>query len=651
MPTYPGINPNFDYSALPVSYRPLVTHLSRSFYVTRHVERIEIGNSYYYGFLMRPSDNMSILLNVERELAVLVAPYDSFEARTLNAYDELYRTIDDARVDKSVRFLISDDTRIDEQIRHFLDRNPEYPIIIPFHTNEILSYKYDSNIVTKIRSHYTIRDLFAFSNALRQEYFYFGRDNLVNKIIDDSRAGQNSTIFGLRKSGKTSTIYAVQRRAQAAGIACATIDCEDPAVHGKSYNSLLQTMLREVQKAIGVKQTKESLGSMPDEVSSRFRTLMDSALSVTSKNVLVILDEIENISPGTASSKHWSEGQDTIYLWQTIRSYFQSQKKIRITFCFVGTNPTLFEEPNLNGVTNPVFLFAPNTYLSGISYEDTRNMCVRLGYFMGLDFDDQVVVDLYERFGGHAFFVRQACSEIHKGTDLNRPAAISKSSVESALRSAQPRLRKYFNDIIDRLRRFYPVEYDMLVYLAAGDLETFQEISSKYPSSIEHIAGYGLIRRKGMQYEFAFSEVEEMLKENIGSLRTDMKRIVGEISVRRTEIEKALRTELFYWSRNKDSDWVEKTIADCLSAKRRSEVGTDPRTLFSSIGSPLYLSEVALLYKVAFESREDVRLVVEDLFTINELRVDAHPKKIEGDMLERLFSALDRVEAAIMPPT
>jgi hypothetical protein len=128
------------------------------------------------------------------------------------AFEEIYRRIDDLRLDKSVRFLISDDSRIDDHVRHFLDKNPEYPIVIPFHSDELRSYLYSENIIAKIRSHYTIRDLFAFSNALKQEYFYFGRDNLVNRIIDDHKSGQNSTIFGLRKSGKTSTIYAVQRK-------------------------------------------------------------------------------------------------------------------------------------------------------------------------------------------------------------------------------------------------------------------------------------------------------------------------------------------------------------------------------------------------------------------------------------------------------
>ena len=58
---------------------------------------------------MRPAEDVSVVLNVEREVAVLFADYDTFEARTLRAFDLTYDQFDDVRVDRSLRFLISGD--------------------------------------------------------------------------------------------------------------------------------------------------------------------------------------------------------------------------------------------------------------------------------------------------------------------------------------------------------------------------------------------------------------------------------------------------------------------------------------------------------------------------------------------------------------
>ena len=88
---------------------------------------------------------------------------------------------------------------------------------------------------------------------------------------------------------------------------------------------------------------------------------MNDALNAAGCNVLLIFDEIENISPKTAASHHWRHEDDTLLFWQTTRSYFQSHSKHRLTFCFVGTNPHLFEMPKIRDVDNPVYLFAPNT--------------------------------------------------------------------------------------------------------------------------------------------------------------------------------------------------------------------------------------------------------------------------------------------------
>jgi hypothetical protein len=152
---------------------------------------------------------------------------------------------------------------------------------------------------------------------------------------------------------------------------------------------------------------------------------MDDALNTAGRDVLLIFDEIENISPQTAASPHWKSAGDTVLFWQTLRAYFQTPRNHKITFCFVGTNPHLFELPKIGDVDNPVYLFAPKTFIPMLSLPETAEMISRLGYFMGLDFSPTVIAHVQQRFGGHPFFIRQLCSQVHKRTPLNRPREVS----------------------------------------------------------------------------------------------------------------------------------------------------------------------------------------------------------------------------------
>ena len=103
MPTRPGVNSSFDLSAFTMAERQAIMRLSQHFYVTRAARPTQIGKSDYRAFLMRPTEEMSTALNVEREIIVLFADYETFEARTLQAFNTINEQFDDVRVDRSLR--------------------------------------------------------------------------------------------------------------------------------------------------------------------------------------------------------------------------------------------------------------------------------------------------------------------------------------------------------------------------------------------------------------------------------------------------------------------------------------------------------------------------------------------------------------------
>lgn len=626
MPTRPGINEHFPMEKFLGDEQRIIRGMANLFYITRSIGSIPIGNATYRAFFMRPADDTSLILNVEREFVVLIAPYETFEARTLKAYDEIYEQFDAVRIDRSIRFLVSKDCSIEDSIRHFLSRNLEYPIIVPFTYSGPWSA---TDIFAHIRRNYTIRDLFGFQAPLKSEHFFFGRDRLVADVIDLHKTGQNSGLFGLRKSGKTSTIYAIQRRARSSSVRSVVIDCQDPAIHAHRFAPLLFYIISEIRRSCGLKPIDLPVLDEPAGVSARFRDTITMTLGQVGSDILLIFDEIENISPSTAASPHWRSGRESVLFWQTLRSFFQSARKYKLTFCFVGTNPNLLETPKLDGIDNPVYLFAKKIYIPNLAEADTRKMVTHLGFFMGLDFPDEVISYIHGLYGGHPFFTRQLCSEIHVLAPLTRPIKISKRLCDEAASKSQASTRRYIEEIVNSLANFYPEEYELLELLASDDIDGFVEYVEEAPDLLEHLLGYQIIVKRGGDYEFTADNIRSVLKKKRGVEATEDR--WHEIGSRRNRVEQEIRVALFHWARNIDDMQWDSACMACIP-KHVKENGIPTRSeAFSRAASPLLLLDLMRFIEqsgIASGAHLSESAVKGAIHCVNKNRVDAHAKEI-----------------------
>ncbi len=654
MSTRPGLNPNFNMTAYLPRQRQIISRFAEHFYITTPVDQVRKGNSSYNSFLMRPSDDLSVILNVEREIMVLFSNYDSFEARSIEAFEEILEKFPATRIDKSIRFFISLDDNIETAIRGFLAENFEYPIIVPYRYSDFLAPT-DEFIYSRIRRNHLIRDLFAHQSPLRKEYFFFGRDSIVSNVLDQHRSNENSSLFGLRKSGKTSTIYAIERKAKTSGTKTLVIDCQDPAVHARTYKNLLEFIVEKIRDLGKLKKSKIDFGDNPAEVSDSFKERVEQAMSELRANVLIIFDEIENISPKTAASPHWKEGMDSVLFWQILRSFFQRSSKYRLTYCFVGTNPQLLELTKINGIDNPVYLFAKTTFMPNLTYVDAKEMISRLGYFMGLDFPEVVISRIHGYFGGHPFFIRQICSKIHALTVGSRPVSVSLELCKRAEAESASMNTQYIHQIIEHLRGNYPEEWEMLRLLALGQRSEFDDLVIGYPSLVEHLVGYGLITRRGNDFEFIFDLVRQVVASdpaNLSSERSnnDMRQ---EVSNRRNRLEEEIRSVLYHWSRRlSDSEW-NKTFEECAPRLYKGNHGLSRRELFARNGSPLYWIELMQFIKLANVlgcSLEQLTRICYSFNVINKLRIDAHAKSIGNQEYIEWAKAAEILEDCFVPP-
>jgi hypothetical protein len=373
----------------------------------------------------------------------------------------------------------------------------------------------------------------------------------------------------------------------------------------------------------------------------------------SAKNVaLIVFDEIENISPQTAASSHWREGNDTLNFWQILRSYIQSDGRGRLSICIVGTSPHLLELSKINAVANPVYLYAQKQFIPSLTFDETREMVVRLGYFMGLEFPPEIVAELQKEYGGHPFFTRQVCSKIHQLASTTRPLRVSRAALQRAKTEFKGQLESYLRDIVEQLSSVYPVEFDILKAVVNGDKRELTEFGMEAPDLIDHLIGYGLVERVGDEFDIRFDAIKIVLRHVIGADANADR--WAEISRRRNALETEIRIALFHWSRTiPPIDW-QRTLDVKLTVKRREAMKTtEPSVLFSRKDSPLYLSDLLMLLKdltVLPYLRERRSKVVRSLDEINKLRRDAHAITVTDTEMTTVRSAFDYLEGEFITP-
>lgn len=643
--TNPGLHPDFSLVEYPAKLRAAIKSVARYFYVTRSFKPERVGNSEYWAILVRPTDEFSVYVNADREMLVVFSDYANFEIRTLEAFELFYGMLDSARIDKSLRFLISADSGVEGIIKHYLNQHPEYPIVIPT-TFDKLEQRVGNPLLEAVRRNYLLRDLFGYQNPLREETFFFGRQDVVNNVLDMAKAGQSSSLFGLRKSGKTSTIYAISRKAKSFGCTATLIDCQSPGVHARRYGDLLAYVLSEVRKSIGKSKPLSSLGVTLPDISDNFSMHMKAILGLARNNVLIIFDEIENISPSTAASKHWRDEEDSVYFWQILRSFIQSESNGKLSICLVGTSPHLLEAPKIRGIANPMYLFSQKRFIPSLSFDDNRDMIEKLGYFMGLEFPVEAVADLQREYGGHPFFTRQVCSKVHQIASTNRPVGVSQEILKRAKADFDGQLQSYLKDILEQLNDFYPGEFGLLKSLIRGDTEEVREYDEGAPELIDHLVGYGLIAKVGSDFDVRFEAIKLALK---ALFRSDsLEEQWAEISSRRNRIENEMRIAIYHWTRSIEQDGWEIILMNSLTAKRFEGLSSlEPSYLFSKSTSPLYLSDLMMILKnpTVLPYLADRRSkIVTAIDTVNRTRKDAHANAVSASEIDAVRAAFDLLE-------
>ena len=579
----------------------------------------------------------------------MFSPYETFEIRSLTAFKEIEDKFDDIRTERTIRFLISEDSSISQKIERFIEKTPEYPILCGFWYQDQSIWSSSEAFRKTIRERFFKRDLFNYHSPLEGDVYFFGRTNLVKYLLDRHLSCENSGIFGLRKTGKTSLLNAVGRAAKIAKQPYLQLDCQATHVHLKKWNELIQYIIVESYKLVGLKKNK-NLDFSPSEIGNSLRTALLEISGKSNQALLISFDEIENISFGTSPTTHWRVETDSLLFWQTLRSVFQSNKKL-FSFVIVGINPKIIETISMANFDNPLFQFVAPTYISGLDHDQSQEMLNKLGSFMGLGFKLYAIVAICDQFGGNPYLIRQVGSQVHNITlQHDRPLSVDKSLSMRGVTAIESNSVVYASGMLDVLEQFYKDEYELLCWLAAGKKIEFAEYIKKQPTAVEHLIGYGIIQKQGDNFDFRveiFRKALEPRLENRDDLISE-KSMFQKVQSERTEIERKLRYLFANIAKSKFGKNAALQEVKKIFRQNRIQVieKYSYEQIFSIDNSKLYLAdffEIIPFFADEFSnitglSRQEL---IKNINTVNKLRRDAHSNAISSIEFREFRIAVD----------
>jgi len=632
--------------------RKIINRLSSYFGVT--FSRIEkFKNTDYNATFLQPGDEYREKFNMYNEILLLFSPFQDFDRRALDFVDKTLTDYDN-RLDKVCIFLVSKDLNIEKKISVLNNENKDSKLIVPFTYNEFINDKINLGVIeNKLRKYFYSRDLFALESPINNDSYFFGRKKTVQEFYSKYINGEQGGLFGLRKIGKTSVLYALMRTIKSKDGLFLFLDCQSPSIHSLRWFELLEHLIERLIQKYDLSIDMKPYIFDEKKAAKSFETLfLEIHGNLNGQRILLIFDEIEMICIDTASANHWRNEIDFIYFWQTIRAFCQEHQN-ELSFLVAGVNPHCVEVVSVEGIDNPIFSMINPIYLDLFDIHEVRNMVSSIGKYMGLIFDEEIYTKLVEDYGGHPFLIRHICSLINKGVPLERPARVNKYDYEKEKAVYDIAITKYIEQIIQVLKHSYPYEYKLLELLAVQGNEAFKNsIGRSDYTTIEHLTGYGILKKHRDMYFITIEALNLYLKNTTDMYVTNTieeKRTA--ISERRNKLEVKIR-EMIYTLFIAKYGKVEAREKILKVKKTEDRIKFEGIPLNRLMEEEYYFPELKVIVDKNWDDFSNIFLdkskMKLNMDIINTYRIDAHAKSITDEDFVMLNIALQWIEESVL---
>lgn len=283
----------------------ITNNLSSIWFVSHSgVARPNTKFKFPYIFL-KPTEEYKQKFNFYQEILCIFHPYNSIDSRVLEAIDKILKA-NDQRIDQLCVILVTNAEKLDDAVSR--SEKEGSSIIVPFTYRELTGgvAGKDRLITEKLEKILYTKDLFAISSVLKTDKYFFARRAEVQRIIGHYQNGENSSLFGLRRIGKSSLLWAVVRALKVMNVPVALIDCADPGIHKPHWNKTLFRIKEALYRTNEINKPGHDEDKYTEEDATKYFALDISAVKEKfQKPVFFLFDEIENICFDVSPTEHW----------------------------------------------------------------------------------------------------------------------------------------------------------------------------------------------------------------------------------------------------------------------------------------------------------------------------------------------------------
>lgn len=637
-----------------------ILYLFAEYFQIDFAKEVGFKNSEYVFYFMKPMGNIVESFNFKNEILLLYSKYLQFDRRIFDFVDKLmvdYRN----RLDQVCLFLVSTDDCIEKHIRDYNSENEDSRVVIPFSYNELSIERLpEYQLANKLRKFFYSRDLFAKQSPIRTDAYFFGRSTIVQTLYDRYIQGEHSGLFGLRRIGKTSVLYALQRTVRLRGGISQYIDCQNTSSHKKRWNEFLEHIIILISRENSI--TLKSCGDPKRYAEScaadsfysdllEIQSIIDMG-KIDRTRILIIFDEIEHITATTSSSEHWEKGRDYLYFWQSIRATYQADPSL-FSYIIAGVNPYCIERSTILDYPNPIMNSLQPIYLELFNIQTIREMITNIGNYMGLRFEEEIYGKLKEDYGGHPSLVRNVCSTINNNCTSIRPYTVTRYRYIELKPKLDDGISALIEDIMHSLKKWYSDEYILLETLVVDGSEAFMEEITHSSEAVQHLVGYGVISEptsSQKEYHIAINAIAEYVKKDhiVTAIPSKIEKVWAEVSQRRNRIEAELRTlvrNVITAQYGKANKRLEKFVEILDASKKSRALGKDLTYVLENVYMFDDYRLLILNNWSLFDKYFDDKSMYAIYFSfINKYRIDAHAKTIADDNMATLRIALQWFE-------
>lgn len=356
---------------------------------------------------------------------------------------------------------------------------------------------------------------------------FFGREQLIDKVIADVKRGSGVGVFGMRKVGKTSLVQEVGRRVEIRDNQAFVFYDLEPLGRGEAVVGDMCKGLAEKFQVSGKKQGLKvgDLAKLVEDAKNRkievspaylYSALNKLFVDGRAKNVrfLLALDELESlVGPSLVAT---SGRPGVVEVLGTLRSLVQEHDNFNVMLAGLTSAPLYVS--SINGRENPLLTWVKPYYVGPLDENESNEMISKIGRKMDLVWESAALRALYEQTSGHAFLQRSLASAVvdtvreagsPPALDFEGRILVTHEHVKSAFRGWRRGNSQAADSMLAPLEKYYEDEAVVLRLFLDGDA-TIEELDDEHPAEVGRLLELGILVEDNSSHKITVSAWVEL---------------------------------------------------------------------------------------------------------------------------------------------